>query len=399
LHIPWIEHLDNVNSSGASALFSVLSNLSFRSTSGNILGRRLSLETLVSDLAPFQVTDHRDKVYGLLGLAKDTWLDSTRTAAIPFQPCYGRSVLQVYTDFVAHCVHTSGCLGIFRRPWAPLRRTKWQDNFVDPDLHFSVPSWISVLGELPFGDPSAKRAIRVHGNSLVGSASSRIYSASNGRLASVGYRMDNGNRVYDGSISVKGLLLGTITELSTRMADGIILKECLNMIGGVTRNENGILKSISDTLWQTLCANRDGHGKPAPSVYRIALLHLLQKFPNHCSIDTIELIEAGQPDYIMEFLKRIQAVTWNRRVFLAAPDSPNDEPLLGLAPRDAQVGDRICILFGGSVPFVLRRHQKMANSCWEPISESYVNGKMDGEALIGLSKESIKATQTEFEIR
>jgi hypothetical protein len=50
---------------------------------------------------------------------------------------------------------------------------------------------------------------------------------------------------------------------------------------------------------------------------------------------------------------------------------------LGLAPENVQPGDRVVILMGGQLPFVLRpvdRHHLL-------VGEAYVQGIMDGEAM------------------
>ena len=73
--------------------------------------------------------------------------------------------------------------------------------------------------------------------------------------------------------------------------------------------------------------------------------------------------------------------------------------LVGLSPRSTQVGDSICILYGGSVPFILRRHEIAGGLMAELISESCVDGKMDGEALTCLTKECLDTIETDFRIR
>jgi hypothetical protein len=50
---------------------------------------------------------------------------------------------------------------------------------------------------------------------------------------------------------------------------------------------------------------------------------------------------------------------------------------VGLVPDAAKVGDRICLLHGGRVPFVLRRQEKG----FSLVGECYVHGLMKGEAL------------------
>jgi hypothetical protein len=63
--------LHNFQDSSAGRLFDILRNIFIRSDTGKVVGKRLSLESLVFDLVPFQAIDPRDSVFALLGLAKD----------------------------------------------------------------------------------------------------------------------------------------------------------------------------------------------------------------------------------------------------------------------------------------------------------------------------------------
>jgi hypothetical protein len=387
--------LHNFQDSSAARLFDLLRNVFIRSNDGKVIERRLSLESLVCDLAPFQATDPRDSIFALLGLAKD--------ADIPFvfQPDYCKSVLDVYSQFTSACARASGSLDIICRPWAPRKKTVWQDNFVDPELRFQAPSWIPVRGDLPYGDPKYQIKKRVNADILVGSARKRIYNTHNGIHAQVRFGVDDLTGASDGSMNVKGLILCRISELSNRMPDGFILKDALDMIGGITRDERGNLEAMEDSVWRTLCANRDENGDPPPSVYRIAALHLLHTSQSICSIDTEEMLEVDTPEYQKEFLKRVQAATWNRRVFRAQESNTENSTqggLIGLVPRGSQNGDHICVLFGVSVPVVLRRHQRDTTSCWQLVGEAYVDGRMDGEELCSLSKEDLASKTIEFQI-
>jgi hypothetical protein len=53
---------------------------------------------------------------------------------------------------------------------------------------------------------------------------------------------------------------------------------------------------------------------------------------------------------------------------------------IGMAPRRAQSGDIVCVLFGCSVPVVLRKRQD-DNETWEFIGECYLHGFMEGQIL------------------
>jgi hypothetical protein len=55
---------------------------------------------------------------------------------------------------------------------------------------------------------------------------------------------------------------------------------------------------------------------------------------------------------IADFLKRVQAVIWNRRLMRTK------RGWLALVPKGAQPGDLICILYGCGVPVVLRKVMK-----------------------------------------
>jgi hypothetical protein len=58
---------------------------------------------------------------------------------------------------------------------------------------------------------------------------------------------------------------------------------------------------------------------------------------------------------------------------------------LGRVPRGTEVGDKICILFGGCVPFALR---ESSGGYFKFIEKCYVYGIMDGEAMEGQDLES-----------
>ena len=54
-----------------------------------------------------------------------------------------------------------------------------------------------------------------------------------------------------------------------------------------------------------------------------------------------------------------------------------DNGYVGLAPAQAKKGDEICFLFGGNVPYVLRK----LKSNYEFVGECYCFGVMYGEAM------------------
>jgi hypothetical protein len=62
-------------------------------------------------------------------------------------------------------------------------------------------------------------------------------------------------------------------------------------------------------------------------------------------------------------------------------------------PREMQVGDSVCILAGGNIPFILRPQGKS----YRLIGPAYVNGIMDGEA-VSKWREQCRSKREIFEI-
>lgn len=85
-----------------------------------------------------------------------------------------------------------------------------------------------------------------------------------------------------------------------------------------------------------------------------------------------------------DFMARI--TMYNRYCFIAEDDDHN--AYLGMTLVTAELGDRICILYGGATPFVLRPSDHALDGAlspdvtdWEFVAECYVDGIMDGEAV------------------
>jgi hypothetical protein len=197
------------------------------------------------------------------------------------------------------------------------------------------------------------------------------------------------------------------------MANAIITKECLRILGTISLKPHSRLINLPDTIWRTLCADRDEKGEPAPRFYRVAMLHLLHistvapepddstNLLDHISsIDIEELLGTETPNHVKIFLTVVRDVIWNRRTFRSKGNYRTDIPLIGLVPQNARVGDQICVLYGCSVPVVLRKLSVSNDkSCWQLVGDAYVHGIMDGEAIRSASSERLKSTEHEFEIR
>jgi hypothetical protein len=59
---------------------------------------------------------------------------------------------------------------------------------------------------------------------------------------------------------------------------------------------------------------------------------------------------------------------------------------MGVGSRMMQIGDKICVLFGGEVLFILRP----AGETYRLVGECYVHGLMSGEAMAMLDSSEVK---------
>lgn len=150
---------------------------------------------------------------------------------------------------------------------------------------------------------------------------------------------------------------------------------------------------IPDAFWRTLVADRGpktSHLSNPPPWYETACKNSFvnrrqprktagNRAPNREQyLKTDELItkalcdRRGMKRDTLEFQRRVQATTWNRKFMVTERDS------IGLAPPEAEEGDMICMLWGCSVPVILR---DLGGQKCKLIGECYVHGIMHGEFL------------------
>ncbi|PVH76559.1 hypothetical protein DL98DRAFT_641110 [Cadophora sp. DSE1049] len=380
--------LSSVPAMGATVLVRLTQqDLFFRKNSDGTISERLhSLEYLVSALAGFDITDPRDTVYAFEALASN---------ATSLEISYEKSVADVLKDFVDITIAESGCMDIICRPWAPV---------ISPGnvpVSLKLPSWMPSVDNLSFrfGD-NAQNIRRLNGDSLVGIPGQGRYAASGNMRAEV--RFDTHDiSTHSGPNSAlqilfaKGFRVATVGSISSRLMGGIIPREIRSMMAEeFSKHADGRLQGFNEQLWRTLVADRGADGKEAPFWFKNAFQTC---WPDgNSDLDTKAAMNSKDASRSMvEFLDRVQSMTWNRKVFLTRSKLKGMQ-LLGLAPSNAWEGDTVCILYGCSVPVILRKVDDDEGVYYELVGECFLYGMMDGEALRCLTKPE---RVVEFEIR
>lgn len=207
-----------------------------------------------------------------------------------------------------------------------------------------------------------------------------------------------------GIMVVEGFILGIIKSQSDVMRGGIIPGEWVARLGWKKNEEN----QVPDTLWRLLVADRMAQGARPPLWYKRACLHGLvdqRVTDNAGNIHPVTPVDRKISEQTTTYFKRVESIVWNRRIFeLTAfeektggpPIASGSQParstakilpkpmmLYGLGPEESRVDHIVCILYGCSVPVVLKvAEQQRVSGLYEVVGEAYVDGIMDGEFMI-----------------
>jgi hypothetical protein len=125
--------------------------------------------------------------------------------------------------------------------------------------------------------------------------------------------------------------------------DGIIPREWLDAVEWTDINE-----LPPDRFWR---GNWDAYRKRPTPYWRMICKKAFKREAYRGDLHTKEMILYDCPSAIKELLEMMQCVVWKRRLILLDRLSS----LLSLVPPGAKKGALICILYGCSVPVLLRK--------------------------------------------
>ncbi|KAK7961687.1 uncharacterized protein PG986_002512 [Apiospora aurea] len=238
-----------------------------------------------------------------------------------------------------------------------------------------LPSWVARASRAPFSldnHPGMRvmRMGRANADPLVGPPTDghRNYSAAQTRHVNLGVlKFRKRPELGHYSMYVQGFELDEVTEVVDASQGGSIPL-------GVS-----LRRGPPDELWRTLVADRGRDNRNPPYYYARACRESVHKGNiNSGRVKTGALINNERNSIVTEFCRRVHAVIWNRRMFKTKAGR------LGLA-YDVEVGDKICVLYGCTVPVVLKQKKKK-----RPDPEENEEGDLASEKLED-AKEALKA--------
>lgn len=342
-----------------------------QSTKGN-----LPFDEVASQFRTRRATDPRDKVYGLLGISQ-----GVSTASID----YRLSPVQVFEattrefldnrknlDLLIHCTE--------------LAKSRSHRITTTAGLPSWVPDWgVSDVSVKPDGDVYLI-AFRT--------ALLDAYNA----CGQLGYTPSDASQ--EGTLCVSGIFCDSIERVGSRVRDSALswdpetIFDWRSMIS-IDQDPSQPYRggdTISDAFWRTLCLDVEAGSvlqmNPASKTKRTG--------PRDESIYMVfwyrELLahyEFPQPDVVRNaaeidiFHAHISHATARRQFFVSR------EGFIGLGPPDTKVGDKICVLAGGKMPFILRdleegergKNKSEPGTYCRLLGDAYVHGLMDGQAV------------------
>lgn len=250
-----------------------------------------------------------------------------------------------------------------------------QDNEDDSDevmKDMGLPSWVSRISDASFalfrlpGMNEGTAIGRQNADSLVGAPQDeyKTYSAAQNTKVdykTLSFRRRPGRSDSPGtghySLYTEGFVLAKVEAVAVPARLGAIPTEWANLAGW-----EGAMDGSTEPpaeFWRTLVADRGKDHRNPPYYYATACRESFRKGGFRAgSVDTGALISRERNSIIAEFCRRVQAAIWSRCLIKTAINTEDNPRALGLASEKVKQGDLVCILFGCTVPVILREFRK-----------------------------------------
>lgn len=290
------------------------------------------------DLLPrtryLKCSDPRDKVYAVLNLASN--------ASSDIQSDYSKSTSEVFRKVMEHSLSKVKSLRLLAN--CSLRERKLGMPTWVPD--WSVPSH----SETRLENTCACLITKAYANLI-----------SRDILVTIGVHVTTVNEVMN---DLPQTIPGAVNELA----------DCIRkLVSAIDGSEPEMMtQSRIESICRTLCCDFFAEKWHPPEEQLPSFLELIK----HVMNNFVRLHDSlKQPSEVYSLYAR-----YANKMMIGRTLAMMANGLLGLVPEDARPGDIICVLFGFSVPLVLRPDE---GSAFKVVGECYVDGIMSGEPLLG----------------
>ncbi len=371
-----------------------------------------------------ELSDHRDRVYAVFDLARE------EDRELVGKPNYedDNTVAVLYRNLVTSWVQKHKSLDIicFSQLFNRHQRVgnaalaenwpSWVPNWTTPIDTFVVPLMVSQSGKMTMGSP---RPLETQVQEEVA-----VYAASGDRAPVVRFTSDRNELPCEGVFidTIDGL--GGMTHTEEHVRSSLVQSTSPKNItpSGAAYDNNSLdpchessaSKQLLDDIARCLVLDRKNRllGPTAPinrfredfqllaaaavRGHKLGHSPARKAFPRWFEHNKSLLIRGHT---LEEWCKAMPIPTKEEKSTYDSPDSFATRALdttglyrmslrlvttyqgfVGMAPMRARDGDSVCVLYGCSVPVILRKHNH-GNGAWELIGECYLHGFMNGEVL------------------
>ena len=316
----------------------------------SLRGRTPPLSRVLSATRRFSSTDVRDKIIAVVGIADRRSLGEAATTLLD----YSKSVCELYGDVTRNLIKTEGNLSLLSAVEDP----------VDTDYK-ELPSWVP--------DYSVWQK-----HTVLGLTQSGLTDA--GLRKGIFKNCHHGFADDSQALTVHGIECDEISTVSQHSlqhrtrSDARVILEWLNLVH--TLIDNGIL--TMETFWRTLIGDQGKRIHPAPLEYGTHFdnyVHYAKAQEAKAQDSTGEHWTrrlAARSDFAsLPYQAALGYIAPHRKLFSTS------KGLVGLGSRSILPGDRICVLAGGRVPYILRKEQNH----YRLIGESYIHDVANSYSL------------------
>jgi hypothetical protein len=312
------------------------------------MSQRADLLSLLDMFVYTDATKDRDKLFALLGLASDA------DEAV-FDPDYSSSLEAVVRRYAGEFVKRGKTMELLYRAGfsKSYRFCSWIPNWTRKDPRRTITTWRGAKGIFSAG----------------GTISPKAQIIERGRLQVLGVQFDIVQELCNDStndsdiISFVNTVHGFI-DMCTTYPTGEAIKDLkLKVPIG-----NAILPYSNDINTPEESFDEDN---PVDWVKEFSPIGSVQEM--------ISFVEKPRDARQRNWKYWTTAAAFSKRLSNGR-FCITKKGYVGFVPYEAKLGDEICILHGGAVPFCMRRIPRM-DSMYKLIGESYIHGIMYGEAL------------------
>ncbi|KAH7412582.1 heterokaryon incompatibility protein-domain-containing protein [Cadophora sp. MPI-SDFR-AT-0126] len=299
----------------------------------------------------FQATDPRDKVFALLGIAKDA-------VDLALHPDYGKSCKEVYSD---------------------LARTLIRNGYIEilslcefPKQIDGLPSWVHDWSAKSYRSPLQERSLDRRARPITSMLEPKFSASGTNKTTSLAGQHTTS---WEMPLVLRATFLGEVQQVG--------MSWDIDAFGRWLHDLQTLSSLIPDTsstggrahaVWRTAVADqeiRKGIGKPRLSEEKVRSIHESLKDADISLMDGQSFLRVSLADYC----EQLRVVAQGRRPLLVSGN------YLGIGPSETEKGDLAFIVLGADTPYILRRCSQ--DRTLRLIGEAYIHGVMDGEAMEG----------------